>query len=455
MKTAKWSVIENGIASSYCGVGEPNGARGGGVRALSFAGDVQRYATIEPLDVSTGGWLEAELLIAPKGFEISHPFCKSAYSGVVYIQYSTGGNWTVMATYTPWENSQEKFFPVKLKLPPDAISTHTSFRFIQPFFDSARDSWALDNVKIFKYFKPDWDTNAEFVSNVAITKKKMAFAACCFDTERCERRLSEDEWAECNSIPGFSRGNYVLRGNELYILMVLLINIFKFVYVSVMNWLIYKTYPFAREYRALANIDFLMKYIPARYRPKKNLSNLINDIHMSARLVGAIRDELADKEEDIDREALRLKEVEKAERKKRKKEKFKRKKKIGYTDEEAALDSSDEEEENKNMIMATSQDIVITDDMEKLKRQNVAMLRIPFPIKSDQKWRQLFVLISCGVYFIIFISMAVIVPSYTVSQTITSFGSLKSEFIITSTAVGFFAFICKHIFFKNIHILIS
>jgi len=198
-----------------------------------------------------------------------------------------------------------------------------------------------------------------------------------------------------------------------------------------------------------------MKYIPARYRPKKNLSNLINDIHMSARLVGAIRDELADKEEDIDREALRLKEVEKAERKKRKKEKFKRKKKMGYTDEEAALDSSDEEEENKNLIVATSQDIVITDDMEKLKRQNVAMLRIPFPIKSDQKWRQLFVIISCGVYFIIFISMAVIVPSYTVSQTITSFGSLKSEFIITSTAVGFFAFICEHLFFKNVHIFIS
>ena len=65
--------------------------------------------------------------------------------------------------------------------------------------------------------------------------------------------------------------------------------------------------------------------MPARYRPKRDLTDLINDIHTSARLVGALRDEMADKEAEIDEEAEKLKKIEEKERKKRRKAKYKRK----------------------------------------------------------------------------------------------------------------------------------
>ena len=43
-----------------------------------------------------------------------------------------------------------------------------------------------------------------------------------------------------------------------------------------------------------------MKYLPARYRPKKDIRSMVNDIHMSARLMGALKDEMADKEAEVE-----------------------------------------------------------------------------------------------------------------------------------------------------------
>ena len=127
-------------------------------------------------------------------------------------------------------------------------------------------------------------------------------------------------------------------------------------------------------------MEWLFKYLPARYRPKRDLTDLINDIHTSARLVGALRDEMADKEAEIDEEAEKLKKIEEKERKKRRKAKYKRKLKLGYTEEESKQDSSDEEEEIRKLEEEAAKEVVITDDMEKLKRQNVGMLRVPFNI---------------------------------------------------------------------------
>ena len=143
-----------------------------------------------------------------------------------------------------------------------------------------------------------------------------------------------------------------------------------------------KILPFTDEFRALAKFDFLMKYIPARYRPKKDISDMVSDIHVSARLVGELRDMIQDTE-DVDEEAIRLREVEKKERKKRKREKFKRKKKLGYSDEDAAIDSSDEDEEIAEQERKADSEVVLTSELEMLKRQNVAMLRIPFDIKVN------------------------------------------------------------------------
>ena len=87
----------------------------------------------------------------------------------------------------------------------------------------------------------------------------------------------------------------------------------------------------------------------------------------------------------MDEEAERLKIVQEKEKKKRRKAKYKRKIKLGYTEEEARRDSSDEEEEIRKLEAQTVKEAEITDDMEKLKRQNVAMLRVPFELKRSER----------------------------------------------------------------------
>ena len=443
MQSAMWDIIVNGQTSDFCGVGEPSPFGGGGLRALSFSGLEQRYAQTKPLDVTSGGWIEAEVLLAPEGFQETHPLCPVTYIGVVNLEYSIeyGATWTMIKAYEPPEYRTPKFFFIKEDIPLGAMTAATSFRFKQPAFVGIIDAWALDNVRVFRYFPNYWDSTSEYRSQLADNKKRMERASCCFDTERCEKRLSESEWALCESIQGFKKGQSVLRSTEIFVIMVLAINILKFTYVSIMNWYIRKAIPFSEEYRALVSFDLIMRYIPAQYRPKKDISSLVNDIHSSARLVGALRDELKDNDE-VDIESLRLKEVEKAERKKRKKLKMKRKKKLGYSDTEAAYDSSDEDEDLRDQQNANEKEVEVADGLEKLKRQNVAMLRIPFDIKVDYTWRYLFLVSSCSVFAGIFLAMAILIQPNILYQRITSFGSMNSTMYIASTTIGFYAFIC-------------
>ncbi len=222
-----------------------------------------------------------------------------------------------------------------------------------------------------------------------------------------------------------------------------------------MNWYIYKSYPFTEEYRGIVKMEFLFKYLPARYRPKRDLTDMINDVHTSARLVGALKDEMADKEAEVDEEAERLKKVEEKERKKRRKAKIKRKLKLGYSDEESKQDSSDEEEEIRKLEEEATKEVVITDDMERLKRQNVGMLRVPFQIKRDKQWRLIFAGVSSAMFIGTFLAMASLVKTYNVSQEVISFGALRSVFTITSNGVGFFAFMCdfKELYYNWKHVV--
>ena len=59
MKSAYWHHIYNGYSTSWCGTP----SKDGGSRSLSFTGDTSRYAETADLDVTTGGWIEAEILI--------------------------------------------------------------------------------------------------------------------------------------------------------------------------------------------------------------------------------------------------------------------------------------------------------------------------------------------------------------------------------------------------------
>jgi hypothetical protein len=69
MRSATWNSTYNVEAAPYCGVGKTRG----GSNALVFSGDFYRYAVTRDVDVSNGGWLEAELFIAPVGFDVKNP----------------------------------------------------------------------------------------------------------------------------------------------------------------------------------------------------------------------------------------------------------------------------------------------------------------------------------------------------------------------------------------------
>ena len=43
------------------------------------------------MDLSSGGWIEAEMFIPPIGFDVKNPNCKTGYDGIIYLEYSIEG----------------------------------------------------------------------------------------------------------------------------------------------------------------------------------------------------------------------------------------------------------------------------------------------------------------------------------------------------------------------------
>ena len=263
MKSAKWESVINGKTSDECGVADPDGEVGGGFRALKFDGILTRQAVTQPLNMSAGGWLEASIFLSPVLYD-THPFplCASSTSGVIEVSYSVdlGDTWEIIHEVKPWESLEKTTFTLtKLILPEHAWTNQTQFKFDQPTFEASLDHWALDNVRVFRYFSSDWHDNPAFKSNVKKSDEDHGRAACCFDTERCERRMSEKELADqCNHITGFEKGVYSLRGPEFYILLIFAVNIGKFIYVSIMNWYdcssISQKYPMQRQASQLQDL---------------------------------------------------------------------------------------------------------------------------------------------------------------------------------------------------------
>jgi hypothetical protein len=69
MVSAKWANTHNVETNGYCGTPKELG----GKRALVFSGEFYRYAETRDVDIYFGGWLEAELFIAPEGFDVKYP----------------------------------------------------------------------------------------------------------------------------------------------------------------------------------------------------------------------------------------------------------------------------------------------------------------------------------------------------------------------------------------------
>jgi len=466
MKSAYWDQINAGYSTSFCGVAQHLG----GLHALTFSGPESRYAITRDVDVSTGGWLEAEIFIPPVGFDVTNPNCKSSYQGVLHVQYSIdhGVTWVDMALFDAWQWRQATFFYQKFPVPPGspAATKATRFRFIQLAFEASRDHWALDNVRVLKFLPDDWHTVPQFTSNLQYTESWMQKAQCCFDTDWCETRLTQEEMDDCAHLfPWYNGRRYLLRGMELYVCIVVLVNVMKFLYVCIMEWVIHKRFPFQDEYMDLANMDRIVKYLPPRFRPKKTLESFVSNIHLSARLAAelgaAFKDtegegEIKKTEADIAAEKEAERKRLKAEKKKLK-QRMKSKKFQGSTLAVTQEVESDDEEEAKHDTLETIKPVggeEATSEMDKFKRTNVGMLRVPFDTKVDHFWIKFFrnlVLFNFGLFTFI---KLITTSSYVVHQPVAVFGQLSGDASFTSLGVFFFAMCCdwKEIYYclKNV-----
>ena len=62
--------------------------------------------------------------------------------------------------------------------------------------------------------------------------------------------------------------NYFIRGAELYVVIVVFLNLFKWVYMSACDYLLRGRFPFQDEWEDLTKSD-TWQYLPKRYRPKR------------------------------------------------------------------------------------------------------------------------------------------------------------------------------------------
>jgi hypothetical protein len=494
MASANWHYIRNGFATSYCGVAEHLGEE----KALTFSGVEDRFAETQDMDVSVGGWLEAEMFIAPIGFDVTNPNCKSSYAGSIDVEYSIDGgtDWYEMDHFDAWEFRQATFFPQQFPIAEGsrAATNATRFRFIQRSFTAARDAWALDNVRVLRFLPTDWAISEGFIQNVAYTVEWMQKAQCCFDTDWCETRLTEGEMDSCETEFEWYKGrNYFIRGAELYVVIVVFLNLFKWVYMSACDYLLRGRFPFQDEWEDLTKFDKVWQYLPKRYRPKKNIASLVGDIHQSARLAAELQDvfkddegegELIKNQEDIDRERKAAKaQAKKAQ--KRLKERMKNKnfrssalvaesgedmaKLQRRADGESDSDSGDSEESeaggeqkegNLDSLGLDSEldqpaggeggggpDAVKpkgsgADEMAEFKKTNVGMLRVPFDNKVSWPWINAFRNSVLGVFILLCLIKLGSTSYYVVHQPYIAFGLYPGKLSVTSMGLFFFAICC-------------
>ena len=67
LKSAIWNETVNVEAANYCGT-----PKGGGGNAMVFGGEFFRYAITNDVDLIYGGWIEADVFMAPVGYDITH-----------------------------------------------------------------------------------------------------------------------------------------------------------------------------------------------------------------------------------------------------------------------------------------------------------------------------------------------------------------------------------------------
>ena len=201
--SAKWEKMENGEATDICGfrngtykydehikmVSSVNDYSSFKIpSALVFSGVQVRYAQTQSLDVSYGGRVEFFLKMAPVLSDDNNSPCKSAFSGDINLSYKLSGEnyWVVFAIYPVWKFRKDEFTFISENIPTDAMSSGTKFKWNQPSFDSIRDYWALEDVRILSYFSPTWKQTIATQRLQESRRKRIHQIQCCLDTEHCK-----------------------------------------------------------------------------------------------------------------------------------------------------------------------------------------------------------------------------------------------------------------------------
>ena len=478
MKSAKWGHIYNGFANQFCGATSEPGFRGD--KALSFRGVDHRYAETIDLDVRSGGRVEAFMFLPPVGFDVANPLCKTGYIGTVNVEYSTneGRNWTLIYAYDPSIYRQTQWFKVQLEIPEEASTSKTRFRFDQPVFEMARDNWALDNVRILRYLPGDWRESKGFMANLQKAHSWIQRAQCCVDTDWCKQRFTaEEKDKQCPiSFPDwYTRDRPSLfRLSEIILCITALLNLVRFVYYSAFDYLVFHRLPFHDELVELFEIPLFVHYykkIPFAYRPPRVTPDpFTQNIHKTARLEAKLRDEYDDGE--ADGEYMKRKEIAEEEKaaymKKVKKEKKKLAKRMkarnfqgssivvpedkAYEDHLQTYVLPFEKEpgtyELGNTVYAEDK---LPDDLDRFRRQDVALLRVPIEVDTDYQFRKTFAIVVLGVFAVMFLFELSYTPYFELYEPLQSFGAVNSVLRIDSVFVVFLAAWCD---FKEIlHVL--
>eukprot|EP01038_Epipyxis_sp_PR26KG_P005313 gene5313-7377_t len=466
MKSGTWSKIVNGLTTDYCGAGE-------GVKALSFSGENYRYAMTIDLDMSSGGKVEAMIYMPPIGSDVDNQYCKTGYIGIVNVDYSinNGYNWTTFASYSPANYRQSKYFKISVTIPDKAKSSHTRFRFDQPIFESARDNWALDDVRVLRFLPNKWQKSNIFQTSLQSSLKQIQRAQCCADTDWCQHRLSENERHVCREEWNWYKdSSYLIRFSEIFICFTTLIGILKFIYVSFQNWFMKKRFPFQDEVTEFLLLDEVSKRIPPKYRMKKNQLDYISEIHYSAREEEKMRHKLADEEGEgamkrrqklIEKEKkMEEKKIKKAKKKLEERMKMKNFKnstieipmpqqqekykqdnniQLSQVSEIEQFEKMIEEEEKQKTKFAEDK---LIDEKNRAQRQNVAILRTPFELEVDEQLIHVFTYVTVLIFVIHFLLVLSFSKSYSITEPFEAYGSLRSNLNLNSILLVFFAMYC-------------
>ena len=284
MKSSLWETFQFAEVSGDCGgmQSESGGRSGGniGLNSIILRGDTSnqdRIITSKYIDVQYGGRVRFHLKMAP--LSGSYPDCMPAITSTVYLNYqvfnsspnSNNDEWNILSTYSAVYKRSNKFSWEDIKIPDNAISNQTRFQFYQIGHENARDHVAIDNFEILHYFKSGYRYTDTFKEREDESKEEMDFAACCFDTERCQLKLSEDQRDRiCNRYSGYTDSKpYFFRGVELYVFLGACVKFALWIYTMTKEFFVLKKVPFANFINRILTMKIVEKYLVDKWKIMK------------------------------------------------------------------------------------------------------------------------------------------------------------------------------------------